>query len=354
MATRYTFISLGPAAMQILEMDRKLRRSESAKRAANKRLQTWLAQQVYEGNYEEYDGGVYMVEGSHGRLYDVTDQVEAQLAYDEDEDFSLDDITMEDLMDEEDEEDYTDEDDDYESHRRNLLQAVYEKTLQYLFDYTPVDTGNLIESLYANNDGYTVIIGFDMHTAPYAVYQHENMALAHSNGTAKFLQNAVLEAVTVVDQQRELNVNITINPLHQGGKLEAQISFDGPDNLGAALAEKTEDSDFMRAAQKEFNHDFAADVNNFYKYSDLFSEVGDAGLLDTDLLSNIVRNRRMNMRALNKVTEEELAQLLSKNVAAGNAGYATTALGAIMLKKRFNYKKALFKMKNAHNAGVYL
>ena len=357
MATKYTFISLGPAAMQILEMDRKLRRSESAKRAANKRLQTWLAQQVADGNYFEWEGGTYMVE-KNGKFFDVTDQVALQQEFDNDLDFSLDDLSDEELMDDYDETLEDDEDEDVEDNetlrQTQLMQDVYSKALQYLLDYTPVDTGNLVDALYATNNGDSCIIGFDMRKAPYAVYQHENVALVHSNGRAKYLELAVIEALAVVDTQHELNANIEVAGLHEGAKLEAQISFNGPNNLGLLLADEEADDEFIESARSEFGHDYAADVNAFYQYYDLFSEVGDAGLLDMNLLSSMTRNRRMNLRTLGKVTENDLREMLSANVKAGNSAYATTALGAILLKNRINYKKAQFKMQHAHDVGAIL
>ena len=54
---------------------------------------------------------------------------------------------------------------------------------------TPVDTGNLKGSAYTrrtSDDG--VEIGY---TANYAIYVHENMEAAHTNGQAKFLESAL-------------------------------------------------------------------------------------------------------------------------------------------------------------------
>jgi hypothetical protein len=81
--------------------------------------------------------------------------------------------------------------------------------------YTPVDTGNLLSSLYAKHIGlFTIQIGFNTHQAPYAIYVHECLDYRHPNGgIAQFLMVAFTEAwmYTRVALNDYLNADSTLD-----------------------------------------------------------------------------------------------------------------------------------------------
>lgn len=61
--------------------------------------------------------------------------------------------------------------------------------------YTPVDTGNLLSSLYTRHIGlFSIQIGFNTHKAPYAIYVHECDYKHPNGGIAQFLLIAFTEA----------------------------------------------------------------------------------------------------------------------------------------------------------------
>lgn len=392
------YFGLGDDVLNILKADR-------ARKAAAKRRDKWCAQQVAEGNYFEYDNGVYMAENGRGELFDVTEYVEAQQDFEDsleefdDDEFSLDDLVLdEDELMTDDEEDINeedlDDDDDPILHVQELVQAVFRKTLDFLYDYTPVDTGNLIDSIYTQNDGIAFKIGFDMNKAPYAVRQHEDLSLNHVNGTAKFLEKALTEALLLIDQDQELTANIeihgissiytsTLMQLNMRGvgvgmpkaediqgevgdalaaisevadqfgiqtgtpTLEVQVNYSGLDNISSdiynteqamQIQQHTFDADF------NFDHDFAADMNALSALNTTF-DVNIINSINNDLVASAVRNRRMNSKLLGKVDEETLIDLIKQNHVAGDTDKMSIAYAAYLLKHRTNYRKAFAKFK---------
>ena len=89
--------------------------------------------------------------------------------------------------------------------------------------YTPVDTGNMLGSVYAKHQGeYAVTIGFNTNKAPYAFYVHE-LDNRHPNGGQKqFLLDAVTDAwqATLIasldeaDEQTSDAMQIVLSGLH--------------------------------------------------------------------------------------------------------------------------------------------
>lgn len=84
----------------------------------------------------------------------------------------------------------------------NMLKKVFAVLEENLYErlavYTPVDTGNLLSSVYAKHVGSLAVqIGFDTSQAPYAIYVHEILENHHPNGgIPQFLLTAFLEAWT--------------------------------------------------------------------------------------------------------------------------------------------------------------
>lgn len=84
----------------------------------------------------------------------------------------------------------------------NRLKQVFTVLESNLYErlavYTPVDTGNLLSSVYAKHVGSLAIqIGFNTVQAPYAIYVHEILGNKHPNGgIPQFLLTAFLEAWT--------------------------------------------------------------------------------------------------------------------------------------------------------------
>lgn len=82
----------------------------------------------------------------------------------------------------------------------NMLKKVFAVLEANLYErlavYTPVDTGNLLSSVYAKHVGSLAIqIGFNTVQAPYAIYVHEILGNRHPNGgIPQFLLTAFLEA----------------------------------------------------------------------------------------------------------------------------------------------------------------
>ena len=70
-----------------------------------------------------------------------------------------------------------------------------------LQEYTPVDTGELLSSLYRRHN----VIGF---SAPYAVYVHEQIDNLHKPPTrAKFLEDAAVMAAAVGDFKGRIGIS---------------------------------------------------------------------------------------------------------------------------------------------------
>ena len=253
MTVKHNYLTLGPAALNILALEKKTRTKESRER--RKELQ-------------------------------ATEFIDL-------------------VSDEEFEQDLTD--------RAELLNKIESTVVEFLYDYTPVDTGNLLDALYTYNDGMTLTIGFDMHKAPYAVYQHEDFTLHHSTGRAKYLQQAVLEAMLLCDPQQRLNVNMTIQGLHAGGKLEAQIGYTGLKNFNAALGERRREGISADSIASRFGHDFYSEVSQQMQINT------EVGLADDDNIFNYVN--RKNFSYLNSAagqrtkTMQEFQSLVSHNEA---------------------------------------
>lgn len=172
--------------------------------------------------------------------------------------------------------------------RTELLNSIEQTVTEFLYDYTPVDTGNLLDALYTYNDGMTLTIGFDMHKAPYAVYQHEDFTLHHYTGRAKYLQQAVLEAMLLCDPQQRLNVNLTIQGLHTGGKLEAQIGVAGLKNFNAALGERRREGISADSIASRFGHDFYSEYDQQVQISN------ELGLAEDDNMFNYVNRKKFS------------------------------------------------------------
>ena len=318
MAEKTTFISLGPAALEILRLERKLKAQERANtpEAKEKRKRQAL---IREGSYfYDEDYGTEYIEDHDGNWYEMTEEDKEYRAQKEQE-------------------------------RAALVYSMYEKTLLYLADYTPVDSGNLFESMYSDCTDTYFIIGFDVHKAPYAVYQHENTALHHVNGQAKFLQQAVLEASMVVDSKHKLSVNITIKGLHEGAQLEVQVGKYDSGNLDLTLDKAGQTQSFLDEANTEFNHDFWADIDATHEMTQLFGE--KAYLLDSSALNEYMSNRRMFGATLGKLSEADIQDLLQRNMAANNATGATASLAALLMKRRINHRKAMSKLRLANTMG---
>lgn len=306
MAGKITFISLGPAALEILRLDRKLKAQERANtpEAKEKRKRQAL---IREGSYfydEDYD-----------------------TEYIEDKEYRA----------------------RKEQERAALVYSMYEKTLLYLADYTPVDTGNLFDSMYSECTDTYFIIGFDVHKAPYAVYQHENTALHHVNGRPQFLLQSVLEASMVADKKHKLSVNIIIKGLHEGAQLEVQVGKYDRGNLDLTLGKAGQTQSFLDEANTEFNHDFWSDIDATYEMTKLFEERAD--LLDSSALSEYMSNRRMFSATLGKLSEADIQDLLQRNMAANDATGATASLAALLMKRRINHRKAMSKLRLANTMG---
>jgi hypothetical protein len=73
-------------------------------------------------------------------------------------------------------------------------QAWGEKVLGVAQDIAPIESGTLRESgaveVASSDEGATVAIGFGGAASAYAKVQHENVALHHDVGQAKFLKTA--------------------------------------------------------------------------------------------------------------------------------------------------------------------
>ena len=81
----------------------------------------------------------------------------------------------------------------------NMLKGVFYTLETNLYErlavYTPVDTGNLISSLYAKHVGLLAVqIGFNTTQAPYAMYVHERNTHHPNGGISQFLLQGFVEA----------------------------------------------------------------------------------------------------------------------------------------------------------------
>lgn len=312
-----TFISLGPAALEILRAERRLNARERANTPEAKekaKRQHLIRQGAY---FYDEDYGIEFLEDYDGTLYEMTKEDKEYRAKKEQE-------------------------------RSELVANMYEKTLMYLADYTPVDTGNLFDSIYTDCQEDHFIIGFDVHKAPYAVYQHEDTTLHHVNGTAKFLQQAVLEASMVADSKHKLSVNITIKGLHEGAKLEVQVGLLEHGNLDSLLTAAGKEESFKEEAKAEFNHDYWSDINTT---ADIMTAFNETDLIDINALNEYMSNRRMHSKTLGKVSEKDLQSILNKSLTAGSSAEATAALSALLMKRRINHRKAMAKLNLASTMG---
>lgn len=315
MATKTTFISLGPAALEILRAERRLNARERANtpEAKDKAKRQRLIRQ----------GAAYYDE-DFGWIIDDEDADEGFMRM-------------------------TDADINYmHKKEQELVYSMYEKTLMYLADYTPVDSGNLFDSIYSDCQDDHFIIGFDLRKAPYAVYQHEETTLHHANGREKFLQQAVLEASMVADVKHQLSVNITIKGLHEGAMLEVQVGKYDTGNLDSILTAAGNVKSFRKEAKAEFNHDYWSDID---ATTDIVEAFTNTSLLDTNALNEYMSNRRMHSKTLGKVSEQDLQDILNKSIAAGNGKDATAALSALLMKRRLNHRKAMAKLNLATTMG---
>lgn len=77
----------------------------------------------------------------------------------------------------------------------DALLAEAELIMTEAKERTPVLTGALRASGHVDQTDKGVRLEFGGPSAPYAVYVHENLEAYHSNGQAKFLESAVLDAL---------------------------------------------------------------------------------------------------------------------------------------------------------------
>lgn len=95
----------------------------------------------------------------------------------------------------------------------DIIEFIAIKILKKAIEYTPVDTGKLVDSVYMRKyrDGYE--IGYD---AEYATYVHEVGTNFHQIPTQyKFLEDAAYEVISeyLSDTGNFINVNIIYYPL---------------------------------------------------------------------------------------------------------------------------------------------
>lgn len=105
-----------------------------------------------------------------------------------------------------------------------ILDNFIRNVITLLNNYTPIDTGRLLSSIYINADEVDKVrIGFDLNTAPYAVFVHE-IPKFHQFGRHKFLEDAIIDAKKITPGSEVLNVVVNIQQSNKGGLLEAVIN----------------------------------------------------------------------------------------------------------------------------------
>ena len=82
----------------------------------------------------------------------------------------------------------------WSKHASQQLQAGANQVLQDSNSQVPVDTGNLRQSgKVVMEETPRKITAEIEYTEDYAVFVHENLEARHTNGNAKFLQNAIVK-----------------------------------------------------------------------------------------------------------------------------------------------------------------
>ena len=93
----------------------------------------------------------------------------------------------------------------------SLIDMVGERIFLRAVQYTPVDTGNLRNSIYRKNVGDGIIIGY---SADYATYVHEISFYNHKYPTrCKFLEDAAFEVMKELDIMDICRIGISYDPL---------------------------------------------------------------------------------------------------------------------------------------------
>lgn len=317
MATKQQYLTLGPAALEVLALERRLKARERYEQAKQEREQT--SADLSDLMYEDEDFTQFLQQQAMQEITDANKEEETGRST-------------------------------YE-----IVQNVYDTLMQFLYDYTPVDTGNLLDALYSENNGTSFKVGFDMHKAPYAVYQHENTTLHHSNGTAKFLQKALCEALSLCDSYNELTANMDIRGLTRsisfgphlstGPILEVQVNYPGLTNVSDTLMLSGE---YMTANDEDtdvdfnFNHDYVADMDALTSANSLFSQ-DFLNSIDISVVAEMVTNRRFNSKKLGALAQTQIVDMAKEAYTAGDREKMSAAYGVYLLKNRINYRKAFAK-----------
>lgn len=94
---------------------------------------------------------------------------------------------------------------------QQVLTELTKNIISLLIDYTPVDTGRLLSSLYVKADRMDIIrIGFDLKKCPYAIYVHEIPNKDHGPYRDHFLLDALVNGVAATPGAEHINTDILI------------------------------------------------------------------------------------------------------------------------------------------------
>ena len=105
----------------------------------------------------------------------------------------------------------SEDNDEDESIRSSLVDMIGERIFLRAVQYTPIDTGNLRNSIYRKNVGDGIIIGY---SAEYATYVHEISFYNHKYPTrCKFLEDAAFEVIEELDIMDICRIGISYDPL---------------------------------------------------------------------------------------------------------------------------------------------